>query len=259
MKRAFQLTSFALLLLAVTGFPARAQQPLQGIAEYIITDTPLEDGSIVILSEKGYAVSTQEYSDDIFGVITDNPAVAISQFPKNTAQAVVSSGSTHVRVNHRGGVIAAGDWITTSGEPGVGMKATRTGMALGRALSPLASGLNEGLVQVVISPQFVSPSDPAGLPKTPRAALSTLQAGFLAATHGGANTNTRYALAVVSLLVALFFAFWIFGRTATNSIAAVGRNPLAKKSIFFVAIINAIMAVGVVGAGLALGLFILAS
>ena len=49
-------------------------------------------------------------------------------------QAIVTENSAHVRYNLQNGIIAKGDYITISNEPGVGMKATEDGFMVGVAL-----------------------------------------------------------------------------------------------------------------------------
>ena len=251
------------LLLALTfvffvASPTVAQQP-HGIAEYVVVnDSSVRDGQIIVLTQEGYRVSAEAYSANIFGVATVDPAVAWSRLPKAGTTAVVNNGTTNVLVTEAEGPIAIGDWVTTSDERGLGMRATQPGMVLGRALSPLPTGSGSGTITVAIAPQFATPEGIEELPLSPGAALETLRSGFIVATSGAANFSIRYALAVLALLIALGFAFWIFSRTATNSVAAVGRNPLAKRSILFVAAVNVGMSIAIVIAGLVLAFLILA-
>ena len=235
--------------------PALAQP--QGIAEYlVVNDSSIRDGQIVVLTKDGYRISDETYSQNIYGVTTIDPAVAWSRLPKAGTTAVVNTGTTNVLVNDAEGPINIGDWITTSDQRGFGMRAAQPGMVLGRALSGLSSGT--GTVTVSIAPQFATPESVDEIPLSPGAALATLRSGFIVATSGAANFSIRYVLAVLSLLISLGFAFWIFSRTATNSVAAVGRNPLARRSILFVAAVNVGMAIAIVVAGLILAFLILA-
>ncbi len=248
------------ILLVAAGLlagPALAQP--QGIAEYVaINDSSVRDGQIVVLTKDGYRISDETYSQNIYGVTTIDPAVAWSRLPKSGTTAVVNNGTTNVLVNDSEGPIALGDWITTSDQRGFGMRAAQPGMVLGRALSELPSGAGSGTVTVSIAPGFATPESIDEIPLSPGAALATLRSGFIVATSGAANFSIRYVLAVLSLLIALGFAFWIFSRTATNSVAAVGRNPLARRSILFVAAVNVGMAIAIVVAGLILAFLILA-
>ncbi len=64
---------------------------------------------------------------------------------------VVLGGRVPIKVTVANGVIRPGDPITTSERPGVGMKATRAGMILGRALQVAEA---DGTIEVFIKPGF---------------------------------------------------------------------------------------------------------
>lgn len=232
----------------------------QGVAEYLtVLGEKIENGHIVALTQQGYQVTNEPYDNRMFGVVTSDPVVAWGQVPKNESHAVIRSGTATVQINTTNGSIVAGDWITSSDTPGVGMKAIQPGFVLGRAVSSPTEGAKPTLVQVVIIPQFVSPlEENRALPLNPRDVISTLRSGYQVATSGAANFSVRYLLAVMSLLISLIFGYWAFIKTATNSVTAVGRNPLARRSILFVAAFNVVLAIAIVMAGLALAFFILA-
>jgi len=260
MSKAMTGGMLAALFFVITSLTssAQAQQP-DGIAEYVnIANSSVRDGQVVVVTSEGYKLSSEEYSRNIYGVTTIDPAVAWSRVPKAGATAVVNSGTTVVLVNNSGGPIDVGDWVTSSAEEGIGMRASQPGLAVGRALSSLPEGTTTGAVTITVDPQFASPESVEELPLTPGAALATLRSGFIVATGGAANFSIRYALAVLAFLISLGFSLWIFSRTATNAVRAVGRNPLARRSILFVAALNVVMAVAIVVAGLILGLLILA-
>src|ERR1700704_5995261 len=118
-----------------TAYAVETSDTSFGIANYLpITDKNVKDGDIVSFSPKGYFLSKSEYDALIVGVVTDNPAISLEISGSEKGYPVVSSGNAYVNVVTLAGDIKKGDPITTSGTPGVGMKATRTGYILGAAL-----------------------------------------------------------------------------------------------------------------------------
>lgn len=253
-------TILAAVILAVPIVATTQGTAAQGVAEYVtIEGGTVSDGDIVILSSAGYELAASPYDDRIYGVVTLQPAVAWGRVPRDESHAVVHSGTAMVRVSAANGALVSGDWITSSLTPGVGMKATQPGFALGRALEPSTADTDNSTILVTIDPQFVSSFEASGkVPLTPGDIIATLRYGYQVATSGAANFSVRYLLAVAALLISLIFAYLAFIRTASNSVLAVGRNPLARRSIIVIAAFNVVIAITIVAAGLALALFILA-
>ncbi|OHA58438.1 MAG: hypothetical protein A2571_01510 [Candidatus Vogelbacteria bacterium RIFOXYD1_FULL_44_32] len=80
---------------------------------------------------------------------------------KDKSRAIALVGRVPVKVNGEGGNIKPGDRITISSEPGIGMKATTTGMTLGVALNSFAgeSVSDTGEVMVFINMSYAKISD----------------------------------------------------------------------------------------------------
>lgn len=68
---------------------------------------------------------------------------------------VTYRGTTNVKYNSENGSIKKGDPITSSSEPGVGMKATEKGIILGVALEDASS--KEGLIKIRVLVQYFVP------------------------------------------------------------------------------------------------------
>lgn len=98
-------------------------------------------------------VSSKPYDETIVGVYNDKPQPEGSQamFKQNP---IVTTGITYVKFNSENGQIKKGDFITTSSEGGVGMKATKTGMVLGVALEDASS--SSGLLKIRVLIQYVN-------------------------------------------------------------------------------------------------------
>lgn len=263
MRRFYSFTSAWLLflLILIPAGLARAQQANEQdgagtYAEYVNLAVPegqeIQEGLIVELVDGEYRLAATPYSTALYGAVTLDPAVAVSSVGLgNTIFPAVISGITFVRVADSNGEIKRGDFITSSETPGVGMKLDRPGFALGVAQADFAGG--EGLVPVSLTLDFAQ----AGASRNALSQLGNiLDLGFEAVAYEP-NTALRYILAAIVLIIAITFGLLTFGRSATNGVTAMGRNPLARRSIMAIVAFNVTMTVVFSGAGLVLAVFIL--
>lgn len=222
-----------------------------GIAiEVKIQDKEAPDGSIVVATEKGYALSSQPYQPNMFGVIVNQPAVS---FTGSGGKPVVSSGNVLVRVSSINGAIKEGDFVTSSQIPGVAMKATQSGYVLGTALESWQSENQEEigkiLVSVNIKTNIVSRDVRSNL-------LEVLQLGASAPILTPLTTF-RYLLAAAVAAAAFIIGFVFFGKVARSGVEALGRNPLAGKIIELSVIFNVVLTIGIMLSGLGIAFLIL--
>jgi len=91
--------------------------------------------------------STEPYATDIFGIYSSKLDDEENQ------HSIFCIGDGHVLVNESNGVIEAGDRITTSSMPGVGMKATKAGNIIAIALESSADGedIGGGVKRITVS------------------------------------------------------------------------------------------------------------
>lgn len=235
-----------------------------GVAEYVPVaeeGQTIESGHIVELFEGSYRLATIPYSDNMFGVVRQRPALAVSTIGRAGAQPVIQSGISEVLVSDSEGRIEPGDFVTTSTEPGVGVKAIQAGMVLGIALEGMPEG-ESGPVQIPVSVdiKYAVPSqqDESLTPRSFARQIENVLALGVRAAAAEPNTFLRYLAATLIMLAAMAFGFLVFGRSATNGVISIGRNPLARKSVFFMVFVNVGLALGLVAGGLVLGFFILA-
>lgn len=118
-----------------------------------------EPGDIILMSDKGLSVETssEKYSNKIIGVYSNNPAIVGNSSPETNKEHMVLVGLMGVvdtKVSVENGEINVGDFITTSSVPGVGMKASESGMCVGRAMQPFRQS-GTGLIKVLINAQWV--------------------------------------------------------------------------------------------------------
>ncbi|WKZ28868.1 MAG: hypothetical protein QY323_05060 [Patescibacteria group bacterium] len=115
----------------------------------------LTDGYLVAVGEAGVALKATN-SANLIGVANDNIVFAGNDdLDPATSVPVAMLGLADAYVNVENGVIKAGDLIALSSTPGVGMKATKPGMVVGRAMQDW-SGPGLGKIQVHVSPQWHS-------------------------------------------------------------------------------------------------------
>lgn len=234
-----------------------------GIGEHVRLregeDEYIQSGMIIADEVDGFARATVPYDSNMHGVVTFSPAVAIKHEPGPGTFPIVQTGIINVLVSTKNGAIEAGDFITSSPDPGVGMKATRAGFVLGKSLEPYTNEEGEiGTIPVSLNIRFIATSEKE--PFTPRAFATQIQDAFTIgvrafATHP--NPAFRYLSAAIVLIISVIAGLMTFGKTATNGIVAIGRNPLARKSVYAITLFNIFMAVGIVLVGGVVAFFII--
>lgn len=231
-----------------------AQTSSSGIATYVkITNPKAQEGDIVKFTGKGYALSDIAYETSIFGVIVTNPAISLESDQIQNAKPVVTNGKVYVRVTSANGQIGIGDLITTSTLPGVGQKANENGYVIGSALEEYKERnpkkVGKILVQLNITFNGVTANQSTNLLSSFRLALSS---PYLTPINA-----LRYVFAAGIVLVALFMSVTYFGKMATTGVEALGRNPLAGKSITVGIVINVTLGIGIIALAIAVAYLIL--
>lgn len=232
----------------------------QGVGSLgIATDTPFGDGvdvpdaSIICVKDGSYDLCTDEYDSSIFGVSAEDAAIALEATGSANSHPVVTSGITVVRVDATNGNIAKGDNITSSATAGVGIKATRNGYILGNALEDYApnDAATEGQILVSLNTHLTT-----NLTDSRANILESLRQGLSFAALSPLS-SLRYLLAFAIVVLGFGFGLLYFGRVARAGIEAMGRNPLARRSIQAGILFNIVLGVVIVAAALAIGAFIL--
>lgn len=251
-KKAFILASSFLLVVASL---ASAQGGSSGIATYVVViDKEAQDGDIVSSVTGGYKLSRTPYDPQMFGVITENPAVSFENVDLTNTRPIVSSGKVPVRVRTVNGNIKEGDLISSSKVSGVGQKATENGYVLGTALEGYeSSNLNKVgkiLVSLNIHPNVASTTTArSNLVDTFRLGLSAPILSPLA--------SLRYILAAFVAGASFVLGFVYFGRVARSGVEALGRNPLAGKMIEVSVAFHVVLTIAIMLFGLAIAYLIL--
>lgn len=108
---------------------------------YMSKSGSIEPGTLVSLDPTllaGVQPSQKAYDDQVLGVISTKPGLVIGdadQMKEGMPVIVALSGRIPVKVNNESGQVKAGDYITSSSQQGIGMKATKAGVIIGQALT----------------------------------------------------------------------------------------------------------------------------
>ncbi len=213
-----------------------------------VTDKAIENGDIVRNADKGITRSSIEYDDKIFGIYQQNPLIVFKNVD-GTGLPIARNGTALLNVSTLNGTIKKGDLITSSPIAGKGQKATRSGYVVGQALEDFEGKEGQktsvegksatlGQIQVALRIEFAE-IDKA---KNANRLFQYLDAALFSSVRNPEQfiRMIRYTGSVFVLVSTAIFAYLVFAKTVTNSIQAIGRNPLAKKSIQAAIILNII-------------------
>ncbi len=219
----------------------------------VVEDQDVVPGDIISYIEGKYVKSSKTFDPAMFGVVTNEPAMTIDDTNLEDSVFVVSDGEAFVRVSTTNGEIKSGDFITSSSIPGVAQKAHVSGQMLGIALQDYSAEdpetIDDILVQLDIKFSTVESNVRVNLIDALR---SGFQAPFLTPL-----TSLRYILAALITGGAFVIGFASFGKTSGSGVEALGRNPLAHKTIQRSIVFNLILNAIIMMTGLALAYLIL--
>jgi hypothetical protein len=234
--RLFALLIFmSLFFCIVPHVSAQAPDLGLGVATYVpVKDQNVEDGSVIISTAEGFYLSRYPYDNTIAGVVTSKPAVILGLKLEDNDYALNTKGTVIVRVNTSNGSIQTGDMLTASLTPGVAMRATRSGTVLGTALQGYDSPdkTQVGKIPVLLNVYFASD-------------IRDKKAG----DQNGVAQYWRPSLGVIVAIVTVVLSFIFFGRLASTSIEALGRNPTASGKIRFGILVQVLMLLMLASAG----------
>lgn len=269
MRKSFKYKRIFLTLFLIFGFfspiiKANQDQISFGISSNIpILDTNVQDGTIVVTSTQGFFISSAQYDTGIVGVTALSPAISINvtepELPSEGEQSVkkypvIASGNALVLVSTVNGPIRKGDLITTSSKKGIGMKATKSGYVLGSALEDFESDDQNTVKKINVSINIHYYASKASRTDSRLADIFKLSA---LATVEEPISVFKYIMSAIVVITSFILGFMSFGRVAKSGIEALGRNPLASKSIQLGIIINTVITIAIIATGLLIALFIL--
>ena len=254
MKYTALIVFILLLVFGVFPLSAYAQNTSAGTAVSIpVIDKNAKDGHIIISTTKGFGLSSAAYDTNMYGVLIESPAVFLQNTDDPTSKPVISSGRVYVLVSSINGSIKKNDFITTSTIAGVGQKATRNGMILGTALQDYSNSNQKvtGKILVAVNPHF-------------NASFADTKTNILEVLRNASDpttltqlTSLRYVVAAGIVLVTFAIGFIYFGHVTSSGVEALGRNPLASRTITLSLIFNLILMIVIILVGLGIGYMIL--
>lgn len=247
MKRFLGLVLFLFLFLILK----RGVLAVEGT--FNIADKEVVDGDVIASLNGQFVRAKIPYDNSIFGVYVVKPVVVF----RNTEQGnkpIVRSGVTMVNVIGANGAIAVGDYITASETPGKAMKATKSGYILGIA-NGIFNGSGEGKIPVIIRIEYAELTTA----RSTNRLLEYLGQSFLSNAKDPEKFGqiVRYVLAGLIVLGSVGVAFLTFSRALPKAIEAIGRNPLARHTIYLSMALNVGLIVVVIGLGIGGALLIL--
>jgi len=237
-------------LLLLTSGPALAQSFSQTASNLEVADPQAEAGDILAKSDLGLVRAEEPYAENILGVVARKPAIVFNR-PGTSTLPIVTEGKVIVKVSDNNGEVKRGDYVTSSEQPGVAMKATKSGYVLGRALEDLNT--DQAKIEVLLGVQHINEG------QTTFGIMKGIGWNIIQGAQRPENfpEMMRYMFALLVGGGAFLLGFLSFGRTLQNGVQAIGRNPLAKRAIQTSIILNLIGIIILTGAGLALALFVI--
>jgi hypothetical protein len=150
-----------------TGTPQADYAELYPVASDVEYGDVLTTSDINVITKDGDTIvqltkSSTPYDRHVIGVAVDNYSdfslVGHNLYEEDNPLPVALVGRVPVKVSLENGPILVGDALTTSSTPGVAMKATESGMIIGRALSAYA-GEGEAGVMMFVGVGYFVPAD----------------------------------------------------------------------------------------------------
>ncbi len=238
------------LLFVLATLPVKAQELSSGLAIQVPIEGDAVSGDLLCSAGTMFSKCKTEYQTSMYGVVVDKSALEINDSELPNSKLVVTSGIAAVRVTNSNGEIKKGSLITSSNTEGLGQLASKNGYVLGTSLDDLSG--DTGVVQVVIN---IHPA--AGMGKSTGSNLVQFIREGLTVPIFEPLESFRYLLAGVMVVIAFTLGLLYFGRSSRAGIEAIGRNPLARKVIQFTTVLNVLLTIVIVGAGLVVAYFIL--
>lgn len=247
MKKNFFAFSFVLLFSFLFFNFCFSQNFLQQAVNVEIEEE-VSVGEIISFQDGKYVKSKKPYDENIVGVVGEKEKTLII-FGKQTPNSVpvIFSGIALVKVDGKKEKIKKGDFISSSEKPGVGQKATQSGIVLGKAL---ADTDKEEIIPVEISIGYLS-LESFG----PKTFWQNLAKQFQIPENFPKFLKFLFATIFGGTSFVLGFLFFV--KALNEGIVALGRNPLAKKSIQLAIALNLLGILLLTFAGIGLAIFVI--
>lgn len=233
---------------------AQPEGPSTGVAISLPIAGEVQDGSVICSTKDGNLPCTRGYDPNMYGVISLNPAVWFQlATPSAETKPVINTGKAQVLVTTVNGPITPGDFITSSDKPGIAQKASKSGYVLGSALQEYTNTNPDEAQKILVSLTI----KPAILTKGTNDNLLNLIQEGLESVFVTPLAALRYVLAAVVVAASVILSMVYFGNITKRGIEALGRNPLAGARIQLSVILNVLLTIAIMGAGLGIAYIVL--
>jgi hypothetical protein len=245
-----------------------------GVAySYKIIDENFEYGDIVSYDkETGIHNLSKKTSDrNMFGVAVEAPVLLFRSSDENKVP-VVQSGKVLVNVTTLNGPIKVGDYVTSSSLSGKGQKALGKNIyVLGFALESFGDKSNikdnnvlSGKIMVMLNIEEKKDTSLGGGLNIPlfgndeNKGLGRDSGDSSSGAEGGGRVNAiKYTIAAIIAIASIFIALRNFMTVVNKGVISVGRNPLAKSSVWSIVVFNTMIALVISVVGIFLSLIII--
>lgn len=230
-----------------------AQEKSSGIARELPIAENVEAGDIICSTDSSFKKCSLEYQTTIYGVVVDTSVLEITGANLPGARKVVADGIATVKVKSVNGNIKKGNFITSSSTAGVGQLATRGGYVLGTALEDYENSDQNaiGRIQILIN---IHPA--TGMSKGTSNLLRYIREGLTIPIFEPLE-SLRYLLASIMVIISFALGLVYFGKSGRSGIEAIGRNPLARKTIQMTIFFNILLTIVIILSGLGIAYLIL--
>lgn len=236
------------------------------VLTYDIKDTGVQSGDILIQSNAGLIRANVSYSNKIFGVVINDPIIVYRDVDQKQTP-VATTGTVLVNVTDQNGEIKQGDFVTTSEIPGKGQKASVSGYVIGIATENFnkSSGqpiqgaggktYTQAKVNVSLRVEFAEISSA----KSVNRFFDLLNQALFRNIQDPEKSIQIFRYIGASLVILLSFAigFVTFARSIYKGVEAIGRNPLARRTIQLTILMNIFFAILTALVGVAAAVLIL--
>lgn len=228
----------------------------QGVALSVpVADPDATDGDIISSTEEGYILSSTAYDANMYGVITETPAISFVPVGAAETKTIVSTGTVRVNVSTINGPIKKGNFLTSSPVKGVAQKADKNGFILGVAAQNYTEKNPQKAGKILVALTIKYNTAPSN--SVTRTNLLEFLKQSATAPYLTPIASLRYLLAAIISIASFVFGFTYFGKVAQVGVEALGRNPLAAKIIQFSVVLHIVLTIGIILVGLAIAYLIL--
>lgn len=250
---------FSILLILFSISTAFAQSFPLGVSTYYPVEVEVNDGDIIAQVEGKFVKSTLQYQPAVIGIYVSNPSLEFrpEQLGEND-KAIISSGEAYVNVTSKNGEIKRNDFLTSSDISGVAMLAPAKGHVIGTALEDYTATDTERVGKIRVN-VFIQDNRASNLSLTETEGINILDifSASKLALYQSPSESFKYIVAAVVVIISFIFGFLTFRKVAVKGVEAIGRNPLASKVIGLGILLNLVITVSIIIAGLVLAYFII--